>query len=150
MTTQQRLEELLEAKDEQIEQLRAEKAELARKLALSPHLWSVPTEITEDQTLPVPRIEVRVYLPEDDHEFHGSMKTVYRLVIEDPVDGLLSYPLGVSVRSGPGYGGKVPRWQGGIDASGAYTNKARALSTQLSIPAFVCWRDEAEPITPTP
>jgi hypothetical protein len=97
----ERLQELLDQKDKELEEAQTEMAQLTRELAGTLDGWRRETEIQDDGKLPVPRLEL-VYTPS---EGRGWMdyKVLYRLVRRHFLGDLLSTPLGMtSVHGGMG------------------------------------------------
>lgn len=95
--TLERLEELLDAKDAEVDELAEANRKLERELEGSLSGWANHQLLKdEDATLPLPRLEM-VYVPVDEWR---SYKVVYRLVYEHLVDGTIGVPLGETKISG--------------------------------------------------
>lgn len=87
-----RLEDLLEQKEEELDELKREVERLKYMLDGSPDGWRVVESIKDDPSLPIPRLEM-AFEPSKEYGW-GDYKVIYRLVYQHLVDGLLAVPLG--------------------------------------------------------
>lgn len=90
MDAVQRLQEILDAKDAEIEESNGKLERLERQLAGSLNGWRESEEWTDDGELPVPRLEL-VYRQLSGW---GSYEVVYRLVMKHLCDQIVGVPLG--------------------------------------------------------
>lgn len=117
-STEERLQELLDAKDEEIDQLRQDLAkqrdEGRRDKGLIESLeggWCVPNHDGEDiPELPLPRLEYRWYQMYENQEDWSSYRVVYQLVIKHLTERIVEIPLGVTTCRGHS-GDKTPPWK---------------------------------------
>jgi hypothetical protein len=75
--TEQRLQELLDAKDREIEAL-SERIEELENVADEDWTWCKRRVIEEPQTLPVPRLEIRCIQLDEWHRFRWEYALIYR------------------------------------------------------------------------
>lgn len=93
----ERLETLLDEKDEEIEQLTAERDSIQRQLEYLPGGWRQEIELPKEQTLPVPRLEL-VLTQEDKFTRVWS----YRIVRRHFTGEVLATPIGSITSRGGG------------------------------------------------
>lgn len=97
--TIERLEDLLEQKEEELDDLKREVERLEYMLDGSPDGWRAVKSIKDDPSLPIPRLEL-AFEPSQKYGW-GDYKVIYRLVYQHLVDGLLTVPLGeTNIRGG--------------------------------------------------
>jgi hypothetical protein len=90
MNAIERLEELLDAKDEEVASLRNERDSLKRELDGSIDGWRIAEEMEDDGKLPLPRLEL-LYVKRRDW---SSFDVIYRLVTKHLCGHLVATPLG--------------------------------------------------------
>jgi len=99
MTTAiERLEELLDEKDAEIEKLQDQNKALERELRGSLDGWRRETTIEDDGVLAVPRLEL-ICEPHEERGWHDHTVT-YRMVYRHLLDHLVAMPLGCTRISG--------------------------------------------------
>lgn len=76
-TTEERLQELLDQRDEELAALREERDELRRQVKADPFIWALQGEVP-DRGLPVPRLEIE-WTPHPEYGWQEKTAT-YRLV----------------------------------------------------------------------
>lgn len=92
MDANERLQELLDRKDEELEEARERVRELERELDAEPGGWRRPEVLPDDASLPVPRLEL-VY--QQDNGW-AEYRVTYRLVMRHFLGQLLGLPLGMT------------------------------------------------------
>jgi hypothetical protein len=82
MTNVERLQELLDAKDEELEKLRRELENAKALLNHRGHVWRALQILSKEQTLPVPRLEIVVVSEEDRliWEYHLVYRSLSQIV----------------------------------------------------------------------
>lgn len=145
--TVERLNELLEAKDEKIEELEATVQQLEREVDGSKWGWRIVRAMKDVEELPIPRLElVASKLLWEDGSWSGDYEWVYRLVYRHLTDELISCPLGHTKVGGgstqwppTGHDGRLtlPR----RDGCHIYHDAAH-----LKLPAFARCDDIIEPL----
>lgn len=118
-TTEERLQELLDAKDEEIESVRTKLCETQDRVAILERRidsfeggWMLPEMGAEDiAELPLPRLEVRwfqMYENQKEDDW-SSYRVTYSLILKHLTDAIVSIPMGMTtVQSGGKYG---PPWK---------------------------------------
>jgi hypothetical protein len=153
MTTEERLQELLDQKDVEIRRLDAEVGVLRRDLddnfrkleraqLLLEHCvstgWMIGNTLANDQTLPVPRLELTIV--QDDQ---GDLTWYYRLIYRVYDGDVVSVPLGHTRSRSRGRGS--PRQDDGHlelpFRDGVHIHHDMA---HLGLPAFIVWKEHAE------
>lgn len=120
-SAEERLQELLDAKDEEIRRLEDRLAKEDTKIrSLEGNIlqleggWSVPSNDEEDiEELPVPRLEFRwyqMYARQSENDW-SSYIAVYQLVHRHFMGNIIAHPLGVTRVNGGGFGEKLPPWK---------------------------------------
>lgn len=137
----ERLEELLNDKDTEIERLRGELEDAQQNVRGAHAGWSLPVRLPAEQVLPVPRLEIVV---EADEGRWYQRTSHYRLVYRHLLGHHLGVPLGVTITSGGG--DEPPVRNGRVDLpirDGAHIlNEAKCLR----LPAYAVCGDVVEQI----
>lgn len=137
MDANERLQELLDRKDEELAEARERVRELERELDAEPGGWCRHEALPDDERLPVPRLEL-VYQQENGW---AEFRVVYRLVMRHFLGQLLGLPLGVT------------RCRGGIGERPAdlpYRDGAHALhdAAHLGLPLYRVMPGELPELVP--
>lgn len=113
-TIEERLRELLDQKDQELDELREEVRELENSVESSESGWSLPRESPDDHPeLPLPRLEMAWTPMGSEGREWGTFICEYRLVIKHLCDHLVVIPLGrTKTNSGSG---KSPFERGAIE-----------------------------------
>jgi hypothetical protein len=96
-TVEQRLQELLDEKDAQLEAVTEERDELKRLVEADPFIWAVQHDVP-DRGLPVPRLEIE-WTPDAEWGWRRATGT-YRLVMKHFMDGVVGIGLEQVVNQG--------------------------------------------------
>ena len=113
-TIEDRLNEQLAAKENEIGDLREQIERLKRELTNSANGWTVPIKLDDAQTLPVPRLEISAEPGGPVSEPWRRCVFKYRLVYRAFWDEVLAIPLGRTMRDGGR--GTRPVFDGGPNA----------------------------------
>lgn len=115
-TIEDRLNEQLAAKDQEIERLRGKIEKLEQDLRGAESGWTIHEKLPAEQTLPVPRLEM-VALPNgyDGNEWYETIFK-YRLVFKALWGDVLAIPLGETSRKGGS--GRRPIYEEGSPYAG--------------------------------
>ena len=142
MTALQHLEALLNERNRRIEELEDKLAEAERRLQQEDPYWSLPVQLPEEQTLPVPRLEMVVEW--DEERSHETLFT-YRLVYRH----LLGHCVGLILGFTPRYGcNGPPIRKGKIDMPMRDGRHIERDARTLNLPAFAVYGGRVEPIEP--
>lgn len=91
-TMAERLQELLDLRDDELEKEREQREKLERELEESADGWRISEEFEDDGMLPVPRLEF-VYRQIDEWR---SYRVTYRLVMRHFLGQMIGIPLGAT------------------------------------------------------
>jgi hypothetical protein len=144
MTAIERLEALLDEKDEEISKLSEKVEELETDLRGVRDGWARHTELPQEQTLPVPRLELS-YSPEDPSDGWGSYVVLYRMVYRHFLGHCVSVPLGQTRISGRSYR-DPPLRDGKLDFPHRDGAHIKADMVSLGFPGFAICGDRVEPL----
>ena len=144
MTAIERLEALLNEKDEEIEKEEARADAAEERLAGIRGGWMVHVTLPAEQSLPVPRLEV-VY-DNDGDETWREYVVIYRLVYRHFLGHCVGVPLGkTTIRGGVG---RAPIFDGKVDLPFRDGQHIRSDARHLSLPAFAICGAVVDPIAP--
>ncbi len=143
-TTIEYLTEQLNERDAEIEELTRAVDLLEQTLRGAKSNWTLHTRLSNEQTLPVPRLEI-VFQP-DEQEGWGRYDAIYRLVYRHEQDFIIGVPLGrttvESMRDEP------PITNDRIDEPRRDSAHIRRDSISLGLPAYVVLGDRVEVVEP--
>ena len=133
---EERLLELLDTKDTEIDQL-TEQVEELKQLARGRYgAWTMHEKLPEDQPLPVPRLEMAW-----EHEDEWHVVVLYRLVYRHLLGHCVGVPFGHTRVSGSGV---QPLRYGRLDLPFRDGAHIRHDAESLNLPAFLIYEDHVE------
>jgi hypothetical protein len=139
MNAIERLTQVLDEKDEQIEELQARVAHLE---ATANKEWTRHTErkVDEAPSLPIPRLEITWRERTYKGGGHECWYAEYCLVYRHSVGTIVSVPLGGAASYGRG-AGQPPLWQGTVDLPSRDGTYILDAAHQMNLPAFARYGD---------
>lgn len=146
---EERLQELLDQKDEETRALQKEVAELRRLVKADPFLWALQAEVPE-RGLPVPRLEIE-WTPHSQHGWHEA-SAVYRLVHRHLQGHVVGVGIGqTTVRGGwprpPIRGTETTHRPGKIELPRRDGAHICHDMVQLNLPAFAICGDQIDDLS---
>lgn len=140
------LQDLLNIRNARIRELEEEKRTLENRIRGFKMGWMEHVELTEEQTLPVPRLEILIWQDEEAYPTHGWR---YRLVYKHWTDDIVAVPLGHTTSSYPNLWPPRDR-DGKLEPPRRDGFHIRCDANRLNLPAFIVAGDEVQVVEPFP